>query len=63
MPLVALETPRVCAAVGVVVPVVPVKVREEGLSEIALVAATTRLTVIATGVVPAPDGVKVTVPV
>jgi hypothetical protein len=62
MPLVALETARACGAVGEVEPVVLVKLKERGLSEIALVAATTRFTVIVTGVVPAPDGVKVTVP-
>jgi hypothetical protein len=63
MPVVELETPKDCAAVGVVVPVVPVKLRKEGVSEIALVVATTRFTVMMTGVVLAPDGVKVTVPV
>jgi hypothetical protein len=63
IPVVALETASDCGAVAAVEPVVLVNVKEEGLNEIELVAATTRFTVIRTGVVLAPDGVNVTVPV
>ena len=63
IPLLALDTASDWAAVGVVEPVVAVKVNDDGVSEIALVVATTRFTVMTTGVVLAPDGVKVTVPV
>ncbi len=63
MPLVALVTFRVWEAVAVVVPAVAAKLKAEGDKVMAFVPPMTRVIGMDTGVVLAPVGVTVTVPV